>query len=257
MTGASAADMYSAPAGVGGYKDGPLPVQTWTGFYIGVNGGYGWGDSKLTTDALDTKPMLVTYDPNMTRSGSTNLDPSGGFGGGQIGYKLQGLLHPDLVLGVEADIQGSAIEGSKNVTLFGGDFTYRGKSELDWFSTFRGIIGFTFDKTLVYATGGLVVGGVKDSLNVTPYVFGTPTTVSRDSTRVGGVVGAGLERYLTPSLSAKVEYLYFDLGSSTLNAAAGCPLDYYGTASLKSDHTYQTVRFGLNYKLQSDYEPLK
>ncbi len=256
VTGASAADMYTAPAG-GGYKDEPYAaVQTWTGFYAGVNGGYAWGKSTVTGTVLDTKPILyscVNTCPE-TLSGSASVDPSGGFGGGQVGYNYQ---RDWLVLGIEADIQGAGIDGSKNLSLFGGDFTMHGKSELDWFGTIRGRLGYAFDKTLVYFTGGLAAGGVKDSLTVTPYVYGVPESVSKSSTKVGFVLGGGVEQIINQSWSAKIEYQYIDLGGTTLSASAGCPLDYEGQGVLKSDHTYQTVRVGLNYHIQPSYEPLK
>src|SRR5258706_13123413 len=91
---ANAADMYRA-APAGGYKDEPVYVaNTWTGFYVGVNGGYGWTPSDSTF--------------------GTDFSPSGGFGGGQIGYNWQGAfgLGSHLVLGVEADIQGAGISGN-------------------------------------------------------------------------------------------------------------------------------------------------
>ncbi len=91
---ASAADMYRGE--MGGYKDGPAyaPVATWTGFYAGVNGGY-------------------AFDARKEHGG---LQDEGGFGGGQIGYNWQGILHPHIVFGIEADIQGSGIDNKGVVT---------------------------------------------------------------------------------------------------------------------------------------------
>ncbi len=95
---ASAADIYRAESG--GYKDAPIyvPVSIWTGFYVGINGGYGWSASSnqfsFPSDGVD--PAFG------------GVDPAGGFGGGQIGYNWQ-MSGSHLVLGVEADIEGSAI----------------------------------------------------------------------------------------------------------------------------------------------------
>src|SRR5215469_15465510 len=83
---ANAADMYRAPAG-GGYKDMPYVGVNWSGLYVGVNGGGAW---------------------NSTHSDDL-MDPTGGFGGGQIGYNWQGVWHPNLVLGIEADFQGAGV----------------------------------------------------------------------------------------------------------------------------------------------------
>ncbi len=95
LASANAADLYRGPAG-GGYKDGPVDVvDSWTGFYVGVNGGYGWSANGVINGLTDDAPH--------------GANPEGGFGGGQIGYNWQGIWHPHLVFGVEADIQGSGI----------------------------------------------------------------------------------------------------------------------------------------------------
>ncbi|MGO9487127.1 MAG: porin family protein, partial [Rhodomicrobium sp.] len=73
VSAANAADMYVPGAATGGYKD--APVATWTGFYVGVNGGYAWSD---TSNQLAYSPDLFG-----------GLAPEGGFGGGQIGYNVQ------------------------------------------------------------------------------------------------------------------------------------------------------------------------
>ncbi len=89
---ADAADMYRAQ---GGYRDGPAYIGTnWSGFYAGVNGGYGWANNNQLVDP-------GWFD---------GISPSGGFGGGQLGYNWQGLSH--FVLGFETDIQGSGIGAS-------------------------------------------------------------------------------------------------------------------------------------------------
>src|SRR5215469_4641385 len=130
LTSANAADMYvPAAAGPGGFKDVPY-VASWAGFYAGVNGGYGWSEH---SDVL-------------AGPGFRGLSPSGGFGGGQIGYNWQGVLDPRIVLGIEADIQGAGINDNK---FFGprppilrvfSDF----ESRLDYFGTVRGRLGYAF-----------------------------------------------------------------------------------------------------------------
>ena len=152
---ANAADMYRA-APAGGYKDEPVYVaNTWTGFYAGVNGGYGWtpSDSKYGTD----------------------FSPSGGFGGGQIGYNWQ--VDRKWVLGLEGDIQWSGERSSSLLTVVGPRYgstaigiPFPGPGpdfnaiitqianlayDLQWFATFRGRAGVLVDpQTLLYATGG-------------------------------------------------------------------------------------------------------
>jgi outer membrane immunogenic protein len=227
LTSANAADIYIP--GPGGYKDGPL-VQSWAGFYVGVNGGYGWSDHSDKFAA-----------PSLPFGG---LDPKGGFGGGQIGYNWQGVWHPQLVLGVEADIQGSGIKDE--ATAHGVTF----KSNLDWFGTVRGRLGYAFGSSLLYATGGFAFGGIDNEISSTP----PPVTSKNSRTANGYTVGGGLEYKFTPAWSAKVEYQFIDLGRNdpALNGHDSC----VGTIKCEDD-AFHTVRAGINYHFGSGYVPLK
>jgi outer membrane immunogenic protein len=251
---ANAADMYRAPEGVS-YKDGPVYAPAWTGFYAGVNGGYGWSadDSKVTSGYLPFNPPLL---------GAKSFTTDGGFGGGQIGYNWQpasssgykdalGLGH--LVFGVEADIQGAGIDGSavSSVTNFGGA-TAKGTNDLDWFGTVRGRAGYAWGPTLAYFTGGLAFGGVKDTLSLTS-TGSSSKTVSSNTTDTGYVLGGGVEHLFNPKWSVKVEYQYIDLGSDKLSAT----IPNIAIGTLDAEHKYNTVRLGVNYHFLPGYEPLK
>jgi outer membrane immunogenic protein len=241
---ASAADLNSG----GSTKDAPiyLTPPTWTGFYIGVNGGYAWANKDLLDGAAFC--CRYGYDEQVNK-----LAPAGGFGGGQIGYRLQ---KDRLVFGIEFDIQASVIQDSASVSLLDQFASVSAKSELDWFGTLRGTLGYSFDSFLVYATGGLAFGGVKDTLRGADY-YGAAFAASKDDTRTGSVVGGGFEYKINPSISIKTEYQHIDLGKSTFEGIAG--YEYCGVAGLgKFDHVYDTVRVGLNWHLGgSAYEPLK
>jgi len=228
---ANAADLYRGPA-AGGFKDGPyVPVATWTGFYAGINGGYAW-------DASDIGSALSPFD----------IKPEGGFGGGQIGYNWQGALHPHLVIGVEADFQGADI--SDEVKVSGGNAYVGIKSSLDWFGTVRGRLGYAFDNTLVYATGGFAYGKITDEISA-GYTVRKKTfaaSYSEDNTSTGYVVGGGLEHKFSPNWSVKAEYQYIDLGKDS------------GWAKVADEnYTLHTARVGLNYHFNTfgGYEPLK
>jgi outer membrane immunogenic protein len=277
MAGGSAlaADIYRAPEGPDGYKDGPVygPVTSWTGFYFGVNGGYGWsaGNGKATASSFDSDPGATFFN-----SDQAPLDRKGGFAGGQIGYNWQ---RSQLVFGVEADLQGSGISGkarrsveadpadAAGIAGAGGDDAdvltgVRAHSRLDWFGTMRGRLGYAFDRTLVYATGGLAFGHVNDRLTTSVDFGNGPLPFSTESpgTRTGFVVGGGLEYAITPSWSLKGEYQFIDLGSSKLaSSASGTDPNFpeVGSGSVKIDHSYNTVRAGLNYHVGQGYEPLK
>ncbi len=273
---ANAADMY-APGG--GYKDEFVPVAAWTGFYAGVNGGYGWSAESSTLSGSGSETAAcptstATACPiAVTGAGTNTFGSDGEFAGGQIGYNLQP-AGSHYVLGVEADIQGSGIQGSgaiSSLLLTPAVANVYGTSELDWFGSVRGRIGYAFDRSLIYATGGAAFGGVKDSLTVTPAV-GSAVNWHSSATETGYVVGGGFEHYILPAWSIKAEYQYIDLGSDKSplvaagtgtppgtcvaathgSAAQGC-----ASATLNADHAYETVRIGLNYHIFSDYVPLK
>jgi outer membrane immunogenic protein len=230
LASANAADMYVAPpAGPGGYKDAPY-VARWAGFYAGVNGGYGWSDHN------DQFAVLPPFG---------GIDPKGGFGGGQIGYNWQGVWHPNLVLGVEADIQGAGIEDKR--TAFGVDF----KSSLDYFGTVRGRLGYAFGSSLLYATGGLAYGGIHNEISAAPVFF------KKDVTATGYAVGGGWEYKFNPAWSLKAEYQFIDLGRND-PALAGVNLCTAAAGALKcSDDAFHTIRAGVNYHFGSTYVPLK
>jgi outer membrane immunogenic protein len=233
LASANAADMY-AP-GPGGYKDAPY-VASWTGWYAGVNGGGAWANHKQLVDP--TEPF-------------GGISPSGGFGGGQIGYNWQGIWHPHLVLGVEADIQGAGISAS------GTDvFTRTYKSDLDFFGTVRGRAGYATDNTLLYFTGGFAFGGLRKFTD--DFIF--PAGQKFDGTATGYVLGGGVEYKFNPAWSVKVEYQYLNFGKNDpcdakSNCFAGDVINGGGPG--QKDDDYHTVRVGLNYHFVPGYLPLK
>jgi outer membrane immunogenic protein len=230
--------------GMPSYYGGPAPF-TWAGFYVGVNGGYGWNDS----DSRD----IVLQSTNGTTAATRGLTPSGGFGGGQLGYNWQ---RGQLVVGVEADLQAADIrdEFSSRVIDAGGD-VLDAHQRLDYFGTVRGRVGFAFGRALVYATGGYAYGGGSDQLFASNGAF--TANLHNDDTRSGSVVGGGVELALAPHWSAKIEYQHIDLGSERLSAPSVPPGVII--TSNKLEDQVETVRLGLNYRFDSDryYAPLK
>jgi outer membrane immunogenic protein len=211
----------------------PLPIPpafTWTGFYLGVNAGYAFGEGRRTfTDA--------TYG---TVTGGAQ---GGGFaGGGQIGYNYQLTPGSGLVLGVETDIQGLA-EARANAAYLGTTPYYNVSPSLDYYGTVRGRVGYAFDRVLVYGTGGFAYGGGSTSSYAGSYLYTLPST-----SRTGYTVGGGLEYAFTEKLSAKIEGLYVKLnkGGSTLTTYDATVPAYYGTGS--GNTGFAVVRAGLNYR---------
>jgi outer membrane immunogenic protein len=271
VASANAADLYR-PSASGGLKD-PVyaPAATWTGLYLGVNGGYGWSadSNKLAASANKYTPCyssegegdgeggIVLYSQCLSTvdsdASAKSFSTEGGFGGGQIGYNLQ---RDRLVFGAEFDIQGAAISGDARFALLGGLAGASASSELNWFGALTGRVGYAFDNTLLYFKGGLAFGGVKDSVTVAP-VEDPASTVTKDETRTGYVLGGGIEHKLTPSVSVKAEYQYIDLGSDRITTTAGYAPYNDASATLDARHTYHTARVGLNYHVGQGYEPLK
>ncbi len=244
---ANAADMYRAPEGGGGYKDSPLPYVNWSGFYIGANGGYGWSASDQHIGEYTGSALGY--------STSGNAQASGGFGGGQLGYNFSGArlgLGSSIVLGFEADIQGSGVEGESTVTPSAGGGTLKVKQSLDYFGTVRGRLGYAVGPSLLYATGGLAYGNVHNSLSSPS--LATPLIYDGKGVQTGYAVGGGFEYKFNPAWSAKAEYQYIDLGGETVpgvNATANC------CHLADAEASFHIVRAGINYHVGNTYEPLK
>jgi outer membrane immunogenic protein len=245
IASANAADMYvPGPVGPGGYKDAPW-APTWAGFYVGANGGYGWSNTNRNITLTDT----VTSAFDIFKG----ADPAGGFGGGQIGYNFQ---RDHFVFGVEVDLQGSGIGDSVTTspTRFPGAIGSV-TSDLDWFGTVRGRLGYAFDRALIYGTGGFAFGGIHDRVHYDNGV-GNNATFNNDNTQTGYVVGGGVEYKIAPAWSVKAEYQYINLGNDQLTSTfVNVPKD--GAKLTEIDHTYNTVRVGLNYHIHDEYVPLK
>ncbi|MBI2716681.1 MAG: porin family protein [Rhizobiales bacterium] len=202
IAAASAADIprrQAMPAKAPLYT--PVPVHNWTGFYVGINGGGGWGRSDFSA------PFS-----------SGAFDLSGGLVGGTLGYNYQ---MGQVVLGLEGDIDWSNIRGSG--TCAGLSCSVRN----NWLGTVRGRLGYAIDRVMPYVTGGAAFGDIKTSVAG----FGDSST-----TKAGWTVGGGIEAAIAGPWTAKVEYLYVDLGR--------------GGSVLGSDAGFKTniVRAGLNYR---------
>jgi outer membrane immunogenic protein len=279
LTGSAfAADLphYKAPL-----PPPPPPPPLWTGFYVGLNAGGTWANSnRLTlTNApfvIDPAAGLVAIGPAtaaaLGASGIFSTSNSAGFiGGGQIGYNWQ-FYNGAALAGIEADIQGIANSRSTNTYFTGVPVTAGGfvagfnafqgiavSKNLDYIGTVRGRLGWLFTPTLlVYGTGGLAYGGVQTSFNVMGAPIASPTPFtgwfaasSFSDTRVGWTAGGGLEWMFMPRWSAKVEYLYYDLGTVTSSAVAvsSSPTGVAFANFLQSSARFNgnIVRAGVNY----------
>ena len=243
VTAASAADLpvKAPPAPV------MAPIYNWSGFYVGLNGGYSWGRSSRDLNFFNP----LTGATFATASGA-GRDLDGGVFGGQIGYNWQA---SNWVFGIESDLQWTGQQGSTTAlcgvacATVGTTATLTDK--LEWFGTIRGRVGFTMTPSvLLYVTGGGAYGSVKTDLALaTVTANGVPVTVagSRSTDRFGWTVGAGAEWMFASNWSGKIEYLYMDIGSVSnsvvLPTASGLPLG----ANVSSRITDSVFRGGINY----------
>ena len=240
-TSASAADLAARP-----YTKAPpmvaAAVYDWTGFYVGLNAGYGWGRSNL-----DTAVVGGFGSPNqalVSALDTLKLSPSGFTGGGQAGYNWQS---GNWVFGVEADFEYFGLRASQttpSVFVGGGNFAVFNQVKTDWLFTARPRVGYAFARSLLYVTGGVAVTDIKYTSNLIDPVFGTSNAASTTQTKAGWTVGAGWEYAFLNNWSAKLEYLYADFGSVSMTSIGGNGAVFNQKASL----TTSIARAGINYK---------
>lgn len=188
----------------------PAAMFNWSGFYAGLHAGYGWGDTSHTN--------------SLAATGEFGID--GWALGGQLGYNLQS---GSAVVGVEADIAWTNIEGS-----FVGVCVTSCNTDIEWLSTIRGRAGLAWNTYLFYATAGVAIGGVGASL------IGAD---SSSKTQTGWTAGVGIEGIATSRWTARVEYLYVDLGDAVVYNT----IPALGVVTNVDTRTH-LVRVALNYK---------
>jgi outer membrane immunogenic protein len=194
----------------------PSTSFDWSGVYAGINGGYGYGSTGWSTDLFSTG----------------NFPTRGYVVGGTLGYNFKTGVW---VWGLEGDFDYSTMSGASCASLcaplcFPTQFC---ETKNPWFATARARIGYAVERFLPFITGGTVFG----KITMTPAVDTTDT-----ATKVGFVIGGGLEYAFRSNWSAKVEYLYADLGQATCSTATcgiGTPVNVKFNTNL--------VRVGVNY----------
>jgi outer membrane immunogenic protein len=211
---ALAADLpLPAPAPVA-YTPAP-PHLYWTGFYIGLNSGGGFGSSNWATP--------VGSVPRFTADGL--------MAGGQIGGNYQ---IGEFVIGAEGDIDWQNLRGGQNTGICAPAAVGGCSTASTWLATVRGRVGYAPQQILYYVTGGGAFTNVKPSTALLPYGGGT---------EAGWTVGAGIEYAATYNWSVKLEYLYAGFQNATCNAGS-CGVLAPAAVSFNEN----VVRLGVNYK---------
>ncbi|PYK30861.1 MAG: hypothetical protein DME57_05680 [Verrucomicrobia bacterium] len=220
----------------------PVPECNWTGFYLGLNAGGQFGHSEDTDDPGD---------PNGNNNFWNHPDKPWGYsesgfvGGGQVGYNYQWNW---LVLGIEVEggymnLDGDGAEPDR----FLGRTDTVGHTDSDFFTTFRGRLGFAWNKWLLYGTGGGI--GVNYTQEITDNSAVAPGTgVLHDGEHTdfnwGWVAGGGIEYMLNCHWSLRAEYLHFELDRNDFTARDAFDVKY----RFDGDTEGHIVRAALNYK---------
>ncbi len=204
---AFAADLPYPADAAPAVSDLPLQAPTfdWNGAYIGAS--LGWGLGTFTTRSAVT--------------GKFDDNADGILGGGFAGYNF--MITPNIVTGVEADLQFSDLNASSTV----GGVAFSAGS--DWNSNIRGRIGYAFDRFLIYGTGGLAIADLNVSAN----------GVSDSTTALGWTLGAGLESAITDNVLVRLDYTYQDFAREDFNL---------GGTNYSTDLDNNIIRAGIAYK---------
>lgn len=251
----------------------PLPSFSWTGFYAGVQAGYGFTDRQTVRTAA-TSVNGSNADLFIERAGIASLSSrqEGFVAGGQAGYNYQFTPGAGLVLGIETDIAYTDLDETKRRSrgIFGSGsdsaVVTTTRQSLDFLGTVRGRLGYAFDRVLVYGTGGLAYGNVNYQSASSLQLGGTPTLAlfagGIDRLETGFAYGGGIEYALptesflnvfrSSAVTLKVEYLHYDLGkrSVPLTGSSGLAQSLVeATSRFRSEGS--VVRVGLNYKFGS------
>ncbi len=236
-------------------KKGPPPAPiampySWTGFNVGIQGGYGWGDE---SDNFSTTVFEEALD---------HFDANGAIGGLHVGYDQQ---FGSLVLGIRGEIDASGLSGSKfgSTTFnYGGANCSEGCSVASaslafrntWQAFLLGRVGIAFDRLLVYATGGLAIADDRESVAVTRqyYIpagdpYGSPDVWSGKQTKTlyGGAIGLGAEYAFDEHwrIGAEWRYAYFGKGDYSTTSTA-----YPQVVSYKAGFSENLALVNLSYR---------
>ena len=260
LASAQAADLAARP-----YLKAPAAaaVYDWTGFYVGGNIGYGWGentDPNLTFANPANAGNVTTYLTTGIGTGTSgnqfpNLHPNGVFGGLQFGYDKQ---FGRWVLGAVTDIQASDFRDSRLITTSavttGANVDESLSARMSWFGTLRGKAGYAVNDWLLYGTGGLAYGRTKSSIGFSCTPGGLACALvnfagTSAETRVGWAAGAGVSKAFG-NWNVGLEYLHVDLGRSSVTAVDQLGFAGFVGTNLTESQRYavDSVRMTVNYK---------
>jgi len=237
LSAAAAVAMFAGTAQAADVDVSVPETPSWTGGYIGVVGGYGWGDSDFDADIVDATDNTLVLD-----SIDGSIDVEGFLVGGQLGYDFD--MGNGLVLGIAGDMSWSGMDGEECVEDGGCDGSpddSYASADVNWLATVRARAGFTTGSLLIYGTGGLAIADADASVT---FIEGGADPKRTDSnTHLGWVIGAGAEFMITENMSLGAEYLHVDLGNEDYTFR-GPTVDILSDSDLQID----IVRASLNLR---------
>ena len=206
------------------------PLYDWSGFYVGVFGGGGFGNHNVN-NALGSSSTFTNF--------TANYSSQGGVAGGEAGYNWQS---GNYVVGIEADGFWSGIKGNDAAAINAGSFaiTSVDADNLRWGGTLRARGGFTIDRWLMFFSGGWAFGELAHT-NTDPVLGVDKFTVHAN----GLTAGAGFAYALTNNVIGKFEYRYYNFNGYN---RPGSPLTPNGQLPYTTESTYSVVTLGLDYK---------
>ena len=201
-------------------------IPDWSGFYMGLQGGYGWRNLHMDFTPLPVGTFGVS-------SASRGFDLSGGICGGQLGYLWQVGEDLDYIAGAESSLDVSTITGlPRSQAAVGSSGIYAGSTynhiftgseKMPMFGSLRPILGFLMDEDawLIYGTGGMSYAYLRQAGDANfSSIDGHTYPEAKNIVQLGWVAGGGCEWKFARHVSGGLEYLYYDLGSvgSAVNA---------------------------------------
>ena len=234
---AVAADLGVAPT----YAPPVAPVgPTWTGLYLGVNGGGGWSHLSLSTTPIG--PIAAT----LGNPGSLSTTINGAVFGGQLGYNWQ---VGNWVFGAEGDFDDAGINGAQQSIfpgLAGPLDSIQVHENINWLATARGRLGYIWGPTLIYVTGGGAWANIGSTVLLNEGLAGVAAAGSFNNQRSGWTLGAGYEWMIAPNWIGRAEYLYYSFSDNT--HSFNFPLGFGADAITINKLNVNVIRVGLNYK---------
>jgi outer membrane immunogenic protein len=201
-------------------------LPSWTGFYIGINGGGAWGTTGSSTSNVGPDFFFAPANvPAVTAGASRSFDNSGGLAGGQIGYLFQSGKG---IFGIEASFDWANFNGSTSngPTVYtvtpGSTFAWNLRASSDFLATFTGRVGYDMGSWYPYLTGGAAVAHLKYSANFIDTFYPSNVTSSFSRDAVGWVIGLGAEWRVADHWMLRGEYLYMDFDSFGGNGVIAC-----------------------------------